>query len=159
MNIRPMADADASAVAAIEASFPSPWTKGQILKTIQDRNGVSLVAESSLGDITGWCTGVAVAVEGELYKIAVARTWQRQGIATCLQKVFVDQLGCAGIQQIFLEVRAGNHSALTFYQGSGWKIQGKRKQYYTDPVDDALLLVRYLSPVTDDRSLAPVSGK
>ena len=153
MHVRSMADADASAVAAIEAAFPSPWTKGQILKATKNLHGISLVAKSPIGEIVGWCTGIAVSGEGELYKIAVAVTWQRQGVATLLQKAFVEQLASAGVEQLFLEVRAENKPALTFYQSSGWEIQGRRKDYYTDPVDDALLLVRYLTPSTDGTSL------
>ena len=133
---------DVVAVARIEAQFPSPWTKSQILAELERESGISLIIETSLQEIVGWCCGMLLPPEAELLKVAVSLKRQRQGVATLLLQEFITQLTKNGVAQIFLEVRAANSPALALYQQSGWKENGKRKQYYTNPVDDAVLLVR-----------------
>ena len=144
MHIRPMAAEDLVAVVRIEAAFASPWTREMLLKELGKKEGVSLVAETEAGEVVGWCCGAEAAGEGELYKIAVAANSQRQGIATLLLHEFIAVLAKRGVEEVYLEVRSQNHAALTLYQQSGWKIQGKRKRYYTDPADDAMVLLRRL---------------
>lgn len=133
---------DVVAVASIEAQFPSPWTKSQILAELERESGVCLIVETSLQEIVGWCCGMLLPPEAELLKVAVSAKRQRQGVATLLLQEFTALLADNGVAQIFLEVRAANRPALALYQQSGWKETGKRKQYYTNPVDDAVLLVR-----------------
>jgi ribosomal-protein-alanine N-acetyltransferase len=143
MLIRPMVVDDLTAVAHIEAQFPSAWVKGQILDEIERKTGVSLIAENA-EEIVGWCCGMLLPPDAELLKIAVAVDSQRQGVANLLLQEFSLLLAENGVTQIFLEARSGNSPALALYRSAGWKKQGNRKNYYTNPTDDAILLLRDL---------------
>jgi len=141
-----MVASDVVAVESIEAQFPSPWTKVQILAELERESGISLIADD-LQEVVGWCCGILLPPDAELLKIAVDKSRQRQGVASLLLRTFATLLAGNGAEQIYLEVRSANTPALTLYQQAGWVEQGKRKNYYTNPVDDAVLLVRNLTPV------------
>ncbi len=138
-----MAVDDLTAVEDIEAHFPSPWVKVQIRAELERKAGISLIAENTEG-IVGWCCGMLLPPEAEFLKIAVAANSQRQGVAKLLLQKFISLLVGNGVKQIFLEVRSENSPALALYRSSGWEKQGKRKNYYTKPTDDAVLLLRNL---------------
>ena len=139
-----MAAGDVAAVERIEAQFSSSWTKAQIHVELERKSTISLVAETESQTIAGWCCGIVLPPEAELLKVAVLAARQRQGVASLLLQGFTALLAANGVEQIFLEVRSANSPARRLYQQSGWQEQGKRKNYYKDPVDDAVLLVRSL---------------
>lgn len=143
MLIRPMLASDVAAVERIEAQFLSPWTKVQILAELERKSAICLIADDSQ-EVVGWCCGMLLPPDAELLKIAVVASRQRQGIASSLLQEFSTLLAAKSIKQIFLEVRSANTSARALYQQFGWAEQGKRKKYYKNPVDDAVLLVRSL---------------
>lgn len=140
-----MAASDVAAVERIEAQFSSPWVKEQIFAELERDSGISLIADD-LQKVVGWCCGILLSPEAELLKIAVAKSWQRQGVASLLLLEFATLLAGNGAEQFFLEARAANIPALMLYQQLGWVEQGKRKNYYNNPVDDAVLLIRNLTP-------------
>jgi ribosomal-protein-alanine N-acetyltransferase len=139
-----MTAGDIAAVAVVEAEFSSLWTAQQISAEYKRESTCTLVAESTSHEIVGWCCGFCLAPDAELFKISVSSTWQKQGVATSLLLelclFFVD----TGGERVFLEVRSKNVAALGLYVKSGWEKQGIRKNYYKNPVDDAILLVRSL---------------
>lgn len=139
-----MVAGDVAAVARIESDFSSPWTKAQILTGLEQKTSITLIAETKLLEIVGWCSGISIHPEAELLKLAVIAGRQRQGVASELLKTFTLLLTQNGVEQIFLEVRSRNSSALNLYMQSGWEKQRKRENYYNNPVDDAVLLVRNL---------------
>ena len=139
--IRPMAAEDVTAVGRIESQFSSSWTKSQISTEIDRKAGVSLIAENG-EEIIGWCCGMILAPEAELLKVAVTANRQRQGVANLLLQELVTLFTQNGVEQIFLEVRSANIPALALYRSLAWKEQGIRKNYYSRPTDDAVLLLR-----------------
>ena len=140
-----MTTADVAAVAGMEQQFPSPWTTAQIKVELDRDTGISLVAETDKDEsVVGWCCGLLLAPEAELLKIAVLPDCQRTGTATSLLHRFLEIAAAEGAEQIFLEVRASNVPALQLYRRFGWQEQGKRKHYYTNPADDAVVLFRSL---------------
>jgi len=139
-----MTATDVAVVEGIEQQFPSPWTKTQISVELERNSGISLVAEKDEDVLIGWCCGMLLPPETELLKIAVSRDSQRLGVAASLLRCFLQIVEAAGVEQIFLELRASNTPALELYQHFGWQAQGIRKKYYTNPADDAILLLRNL---------------
>ena len=138
-----MAAADVAAVVEIEQQFLSPWTKVLVSAELGRNSGISLVAEKD--DVfVGWCCGMLLPPEAELLKIAVSQDSQRLGAGTLLLKSFTQIAAENGVEKIFLELRAANTAALRLYQQFGWQQQGIRKNYYTNPADDAILLHRSL---------------
>ena len=143
--LRRMRPADLEAVAAIELEALSPWNRRALEQELQQANGLQFVAEDiDLGVVAGWCCGRLVGPEAELLKISVLHARRRSGIASLLLDRLIQEAVAVGAEVLYLEVRAGNAPALLFYRKHGFKNTGLRKNYYTDPEDDALVFVKDL---------------
>jgi ribosomal-protein-alanine N-acetyltransferase len=139
--VRPMTAADLGAVQAIEFENPSPWSAGQLASELEQEGGWQFVAESGAsGLVCGFACGRSCAGEAELLKIAVALGYRRQGIAGQLMAHTLRYLGKQGASRCFLELRAGNLPALALYERVGFCRVGLRKNYYTSPPEDAILM-------------------
>lgn len=105
------------------------------------RERVVLVAEERMsGFVAGFVVGRLILPEAELESIAVAREFQRRGVARELFAALAEALGRSGVGEIMLEVRAGNGAALGLYRSMGFVEEGRRRGYYADPVEDAVLM-------------------
>lgn len=117
------------------------------LKLLQDDRWLLLVAVQSL-QVTGIFTGLMIVDELQIDNIAVADGWRQKGIAT---ELLTTALGIAQKKQMMsaiLEVRASNFPALRLYERQGFTIAGRRKSYYQNPPDDALLMLLNLGKYT-----------
>ena len=72
--------------------------------------------------------------------LAVNEQHRRQGHATRLLRFVLAEAAAAGITSATLEVRRSNDAALALYERFGFEIRGIRRDYYTKPVEDALVL-------------------
>ena len=139
--VRTMTGADLGAVHAIESENPSSWSTGQLASELEQESGWQFVAESTAsGLVCGFVCGRSCAGEAELLKIAVAREYRRQGIGGQLVAHTLRYLAEQGTERCFLELRAGNLSALALYERFGFRRVGLRKNYYASPVEDAILM-------------------
>ena len=83
--------------------------------------------------------------EVELLKIGVQRKHRRHKIGNHLFSQMVSDLNQQdGFEKIFLEVRSNNHPAIAFYQTLNFKKTGLRRNYYSDPIADAIILIHRL---------------
>ncbi len=89
----------------------------------------------------GFAVACLLPPEAELESIAVSAAEQRRGIGRELFFAMVDELRAAGVREVLLEVRASNRRALDFYHSLGWSETGRRLRYYTDPEEDAVLMI------------------
>lgn len=132
-------------MAALElASFPHPWTRGQVASELALASSVALVAHDADGALAGYVLFRRILDEAELLRLAVTRDRRRRGLATALVARGLDELRDAGSATAFLEVRADNAPAISFYERSGWQCEGRRRRYYPDGVD--ALLYRRVAP-------------
>jgi [ribosomal protein S18]-alanine N-acetyltransferase len=93
----------------------------------------SWVAEMD-GAVRGWAAVRSLgAGEAELLQVEVEEGYRRRGIASAL-------LAAALEGTVFLEVRAGNAGAIALYSTLGFAVVGRRRGYYADPVEDALVM-------------------
>ena len=92
------------------------------------------------GSVAGFVVARLIVPEAELESIAVAGEFQRRGVARELFAALAEALGRSGVGEIMLEVRAGNEAALRFYRSMGFVEEGRRRGYYADPVEDAVLM-------------------
>ncbi len=145
MHVRRINVGDVATVTDIEASTFSSWNSNQIHSELTRKNGVSLVAVASDKVVVAWCCGVQTGVDAELLKITVHSSMQRCGIAEMLLEDLCTFFSKQQVEQIFLEVRSQNYPALQLYDKLDWHTTGRRKNYYKEPVDDALLFVRRLN--------------
>lgn len=108
--------------------------------------GRELLAYVSLYHAGGW-QGAADVSDGELeiLNLAVAPAMRRQGLGRRLLSLAL-QAGCKmGMQKAILEVREGNRAALALYRACGFIQSGRRRRYYADTGEDALVLERPLA--------------
>ena len=134
-----MRHGDVERIAAIEQTSPSPWSTPLIAAELERSQGLQLVATGEDETIAGWCCGLAAA-EAELFKIAVSPPQRRSGLAKGLLLRFEDLCRERGCESLFLEVRAANTAATGLYKSLGYETIGCRKKYYSNPLDDALIL-------------------
>ncbi len=134
-----MAAADLAAVAEIEGQEPSSWSEPSIAAELQ--RGDALSAVVCLGEtVVGWGCCRYSSCESELLKIGILRRFRRQRLGSRLLDYFLTNLQQRGVEELFLEVRSRNNSALSFYRNSGFTDVGRRIRYYKQPLDDALIL-------------------
>ncbi len=98
------------------------------------------MAENKKGQIIGYICFWVVLDEAHLANLAVAPEARRQGVAAFLLKTMIRYLRARGVKQILLEVRERNKAALSLYHKFGFKIDGRRKGYYSDTKEDAILM-------------------
>ncbi len=151
VKIRRFSRNDVQAILEIQKLYmsASAWGWRDYEQLAGDPRGMILVAEHESGtspELVGFAVAYRVDEEAELWNIAVAPRYRRQGIARSLLKQIRQTLAIAGVQRLFLEVRSSNTPAMELYQGLGFTPLLTRKGYYQDPSEDALLLVCRLIP-------------
>lgn len=142
MILREMMVEDLDQVMEIETSlFSPPWTKEGFFTYLTRKDAMFLVVEEK-GQILAYCGLLMVLDEGDITNVAVRPDRQREGIGHFLMDSLIRLAGQQGITAIHLEVRVGNETAIRLYERMGFTRDGLRKKYYTDPVEDALLMTR-----------------
>jgi len=137
--VRRMQVADVEAAIALAAELPTAphWKAGMYLAAIT--TGVAVVAEVAEG-LAGFAVASVIVPQAELESIVVAAEWQRQGVARRLFEALTGELAAMGVDEVLLEVRASNKAAMGLYYSLGFEETGRRRGYYSDPEEDALLL-------------------
>lgn len=128
----------AAAIAHAPRYFRSTWEA--MLDTDAVPLRLALVATNNAGGVHGFAVVSIVPPQAELESIAVAKISQRQGIGSRLLKEILQEIRWAGVQQLGLEVRESNQPAIALYRRAGFRETGRRRRYYTDPIEDALLM-------------------
>ena len=139
---------DVSDVAAMERlCYSDPWPASSFTALPANERVCFLVARDNQSNaLLGFAIAWHVMDEGELANLAVAPESRRRGIGSALlDAVTTDALG-RGTSQLYLEVRESNVAARDMYVAAGFEQVGRRKQYYRQPVEDALILRRTLTP-------------
>ena len=138
--LRPLAAADLPALAALEAAcFSHPWTERQLAADLENDLLTHLGAVSPEGALLGYTQVRAILDEGTLERIAVAPAARRRGIGEALLDRLIRE-GRGRLAFLTLEVRAGNAAAIGLYEKLGFREVGRRKNYYREEGEDALLL-------------------
>jgi [ribosomal protein S18]-alanine N-acetyltransferase len=146
-ELRDMAPADLGIVVAIEqASYSVPWSEATFRGLLRRRDAEMVVATRA-GAVVGYAVLWCVLDEAELGNVAVSEGERRGGLGERLVREMITRSAARGIRDIFLEVRPSNHSARRLYARLGFVQVGQRRNYYQEPVEDALVLRR---PVRDD---------
>ena len=156
-RIRRMVEADLSAVLRIErASFAVPWTPATFLGLLRRSDAHLLVAETDEA-LVGYAAVWIVLEQAELGDIAVDAAWRRRGIGSGLLHAVLDLVERRGVRELFLEVRVSNEDAQRLYARHGFTEVGRRRDYYTRPREDALVLRRWVGPARTIDDAVPKS--
>jgi tRNA threonylcarbamoyladenosine biosynthesis protein TsaB len=150
-TIRAMAAGDLAEVAAIAQTSPEAprWKIEDYSAFAQNSSAVGgtsgavragWVAVAGTGEILGFAAANLVLDQCELESMAVRADARRQGTGAALLRAVLAWAAEHGARHVGLEVRAGNAAAIGLYERQGLKAEGRRRGYYADPVEDAVLL-------------------
>jgi ribosomal-protein-alanine N-acetyltransferase len=141
LEIRPLTYADLPQVIAIERrAFPTPWSLAMFVLELSKPSGICLAALLDQR-LVGYLVCSRYDTVWHLMNIAVDDRLRRQGIATSmLERLF--ELGDKPSEQYTLEVRTSNQGAIRLYERFGFRVAGRRRAYYHDNREDALIMWR-----------------
>lgn len=135
---------DAAAMAEIERScFTDPWSEESFRGIMTLPAAHCLTAWTDGTDnrsLIGYLILLAVAPEVEIANLAVSPQWRKQGIGRALMEEGIRLMRGEGCDRFYLEVRESNHAAQSLYGRLGFVWTGRRKRYYQNPTEDALLM-------------------
>ena len=142
--VRRAAAEDFSGIQLVENKcFSLPWPDGVLHSLIFGSRRYCFVAEKN-GDIVGYVGFLHVLDEGHIFNVAVLPEYRRQGIGDLLVKKVVEHSVNSFINYLYLEVRESNGSAIAMYEKHGFVPVGHRNNYYDKPVEDAVLMTKFL---------------
>ncbi|MBI4486484.1 MAG: ribosomal protein S18-alanine N-acetyltransferase, partial [Acidobacteria bacterium] len=125
-----------------EASFTNPWTREMYLAEFENK-GVSYCYLAKIrGEVVGFCSFWRVADELHINNLAVAPHMRGAGIGSALLLHVLREGAKLGSTRATLEVRQSNQLARVLYERFGFTLAGVRRDYYTNPVEDALIFWR-----------------
>ena len=141
--VRAAGSADIPEIAEIERScFSPPWSEKSLAEEIGPEDTFFAAAAEQGGRILGFCIARMAGDEAELYQIAVREDERRKGTAALLMESLLVWAAERGAGKIFLEVREGNSPAVGLYLRYGFSVISRRKDYYSAPAEDALIMER-----------------
>lgn len=138
--IRRANSADAAALAALERDcFSDPWSLAAFEETLRTPVVRVLLAQDTEATL-GYLVYRSIGGEAEILNLAVAPSERRRGLGAALLEAALTALTAVGAVEVFLEVRESNGGAKALYRRRGFKEIGRRRRYYRQPVEDAIVL-------------------
>ncbi len=139
-----MTQRDIPAVVKIERHvFTDPWSASSFEQELNETGWGAIVAETD-GKVIGYACYYVLDTESHLTNIAVAADYQRKSVAKRLLDNILRVVTDHRCEFILLEVRPSNTPAIAFYERYGFKVLYRRPHYYRKPLEDAVVMVRYL---------------
>ncbi len=143
---RAVTEADLCALAAMEeACFSEPWSEGALRETLHSENAYLFCAEEN-GEVVSY-GGLYVTPpadgfcgEGSITNIATLPAYRGKGYAGCVLRAILAAAEDAGAETLFLEVRVSNAPAIRLYERYGFEDVGRRKNFYRQPREDAVVM-------------------
>lgn len=141
MEIRSMLPSDVKRISEIERQvFPDAYSERAILEVLTSETAMCFTALKD-GVPVAYLIGRLIAPEGEIYRIATSPEYRRRGIGYRLLDYSVKVARGMGLEALFLEVRESNLPAISLYESYGFKRCGVRRGYYSEPKEDAVLML------------------
>lgn len=130
-------------IAKIEKEvFAHPWSAKSIKILLEDEKSVAFIALVE-NKVIGYCGLNTVLDEGYITNVAVLEKYRRQGTGQTLVKALCTYAEESSLAFLTLEVRKSNFPAISLYEKNGFEKVGERKDYYSSPKENALLMTRY----------------
>lgn len=142
-EIRAMSEENYVAAAAIEAECfdDRPWTAEQFREELGidfSRTFLAYEGGEAAGFVNMWFTPPVAIINN----IAVRERFRRRGIGTALISAALGE--CGGCSSLTLEVRVSNDAAIALYERFGFSLVGRRKGFYENPSEDALIMTKFM---------------
>jgi ribosomal-protein-alanine N-acetyltransferase len=145
--LEPMTLEDLDDVLAIErASFQTPWSRGAFRYELTQNRVARCSVVRSGRRLAGYLCLWEIGHEIHITNLAVHPDLRRRGMARALLGAVLEDARRRGVGLAFLEVRPTNAEALGLYESFGFRVIGRRKGYYFDTGEDALVMEARLSP-------------
>ena len=147
----PIAREHLEAVAEIESlCFAEPWS-ARALELLLGNAAVGAVAICE-GRIAAYGGMLIAPDEGQITNIAVHPDFRRCGLGRAILLSLQKEATARGLLQIALEVRASNEAAIALYRSEHYYVAGRRRNFYRNPTEDALVMLCDVSVGSGDRS-------
>jgi ribosomal-protein-alanine N-acetyltransferase len=159
LTIRAMVGNDLDRVMEIAGSLVTApqWARTAYEVSISSNDGprrIALVAERA-GEVAGFAIARVVVPVAEIETIGIDQKAQGYGFGSSLLLAMLEELKVAGVEEVELEVRSSNEGALRVYERAGFCEVGRRRGYYREPDEDAVLLRLGLLGQTVPQGLKP----
>jgi ribosomal-protein-alanine N-acetyltransferase len=126
-----------------DATFSSPWTLAMYREFLANRDAAHICVLRTGEDLlAGYCSYMLIVDEIHINNLAVLASLRRRGLGAALIDHVLQAGARQGAQSATLEVRRSNVAARGLYAGAGFVEEGVRRNYYTAPTEDALVLWR-----------------
>jgi ribosomal-protein-alanine N-acetyltransferase len=153
VHLRKAGESDIGRLMEIEQSWShlSHWSTESYRRLIVEDDFAVTFAAETLDEgggprIVGFAIVNIVSGAAEIYNIAVDRTHRGTGVGGRLIRAAFAECLRRNAQTVSLEVRKSNRSAIAFYRRFEFRVVGERTSYYSNPVEDALVMERTLVP-------------
>lgn len=144
VTVKRIEEKDLDTLAALEQEiFSDSWSREGLEESLSQNHALLLGAWAD-DVLAGYLVFYYSPGEGEIVRIATAESMRRKGIASHLLLELENVCEEKEIEKLFLEVRESNETAIEFYKSHGFTEDGLRKNFYTKPVEDAVLMSRSL---------------
>jgi [ribosomal protein S18]-alanine N-acetyltransferase len=140
--IRNVDATDLERVRTLLASVPEAAVWSADYSRLALHGDLSVRVAEEEGIVCGLVVFRTMADEAEILNLAVDSTSRRRGIGSRLMEDVLAACKTAGVKRIFLEVRDSNDAARKFYLRIGFTEVVRRRKYYSEPMEDALVLAR-----------------
>ena len=131
-------------------NLPEAWSLSGIQDVLRYDNNIYYVAKQPDNQkIVGFAGIMLIADEAELLNIAVRKDFQGQGVGQLLLKKIMEKGCTGGAERMLLEVRRSNIPAIKLYHKNRFSVLGERKDYYSNPKEDAIIMEKKLSSAND----------
>lgn len=141
LAIEPMQEADVLAVQEIEREiFSTPWPRNAYYRELASRNTAHYIVLRRDEEIVGYGGMWKMYDEAHVTTIGVRASEHHRGYGRVLFAALIQGAYDLGAKWMTLEVRPSNGNAIKMYEGFGFKIIGRRRGYYTDDGEDAIVM-------------------
>jgi ribosomal-protein-alanine N-acetyltransferase len=138
--VRQLVGDDLDAVMEIEnASFSAPWSLSTF-RSLLRRGDADVLAAVEDGQLRGYAICWTILDQAELGNVAVAGDARRRGVARMLVRAALDRARERGAAECYLEVRHSNLAARSLYETHGFEVISRRRRYYSNPTEDAIVM-------------------
>lgn len=123
--------------------FSLPWSENGILESMEHKTVFFVSLHKDL--FAGYIGVTAVADEGYINNIAVAKGHRNSGVGSLLLDRAITFSREQNLKFLSLEVRASNNAAISLYKKAGFVSEGIRKGFYENPKEDGIIMTRRFS--------------
>jgi len=143
MIVVPFEEKYISAVAELEKEcFSVPWSENALREELDNEQAFFLVCLEN-DEVAGYIGIIDICGECNITNVAVSEKHRKRGVASALIKKSIEDAVERNSDFITLEVRKSNTPALNLYTKYGFEKVGERKNFYSHPTEDAILMTKY----------------